>query len=169
MNPTAKTGSSSAESGIFDNSKLANRPAEIIMGIDIKKENRAALGRSRTRTSPPVIVAPEREIPGNRARICAIPIQMASAQVISFKDRERWPNFSEITNNMAVISKKTEVAPGLPKAFSRVPLKINPNRPAGMVAMIRSQASFDYGCAVGCLWRKSWMVIFVMETISVQK
>jgi len=47
---------------------IAN-PAAIMIGIDIRKEKSAAPKRSRLLVIPPVIVAPEREIPGNNASI----------------------------------------------------------------------------------------------------
>ena len=47
-------------------------------GISIRKENRAAVSRSRPRKRAAVIVIPEREVPGARDRTWASPIQMPS-------------------------------------------------------------------------------------------
>ena len=61
-------GSRVAGSGTLDKSTMAANPATSIIGIDIKNENRADNGRSKSRVMPPAIVAPEREIPGNKAK-----------------------------------------------------------------------------------------------------
>ncbi len=48
-------------------------------GTDIKKLKRAAAMRSRFRLSAAAMVAPEREMPGNNAKACPNPIQVASS------------------------------------------------------------------------------------------
>lgn len=55
--------------GILIKSSVANKPAANKIGIDIRKENRAAVGRSKSLLIAPVIVAPDRDIPGKRAKI----------------------------------------------------------------------------------------------------
>ena len=46
----------------------------------MRKEKRAAAGRSKFRVIPPVMVAPEREMPGKIANAWKMPIQRASTQ-----------------------------------------------------------------------------------------
>ena len=43
-------------------------PARTTIGIDNRKENRAASSRFKPKSIPPEIVDPEREIPGSRAK-----------------------------------------------------------------------------------------------------
>ena len=45
-----------------------------MVGILIKKENVTAVARSIPVPSPPEIVNPERDAPGNNAMICAHPV-----------------------------------------------------------------------------------------------
>ena len=56
-------------------------------GIDRKKLSRVAATRSRPRTSPAEMVAPERETPGISARHCTAPMTSASRSVSSFSPR----------------------------------------------------------------------------------
>ena len=55
--------------GDFTRSSSARKPAASIIGIDMRKEKRAASLLSILRDKPPLIVAPDREIPGKMARI----------------------------------------------------------------------------------------------------
>ena len=105
-------------------------------GMDIRNEKRAAEGRSRLRVIPPVIVAPDRDIPGNNAKIWEIPIQMASSQSMLFKSRFLFPIFSANTNSAAVPNKKNAVTSGLLKADSIGSLNSSPIMLAGTVAMM---------------------------------
>ena len=57
-------------------------PAAKIIGIDSKKENRAAAFRVNPKAKPAVIVTPEREVPGISAMACAHPIKKACVLVI---------------------------------------------------------------------------------------
>src|ERR1700675_4801724 len=50
-----------------------------IVGIARKNENSVAAGRDRPRSRPPMMVAPEREVPGIMDNTWATPIQIASA------------------------------------------------------------------------------------------
>ncbi len=50
------------------------REAPAIVGIPMKKENSAAVVRSKPRMSAPIIVAPEREVPGTRDRTWKRPV-----------------------------------------------------------------------------------------------
>jgi hypothetical protein len=45
-----------------------------MMGVDNKKENRAAVSRVMLGKSPALIVIPEQETPGKRAMACAVPM-----------------------------------------------------------------------------------------------
>ena len=50
-------------------SMLSYTPAAKKTGTDNKKANLAAVGRSKPRSIPPVMVDPDREAPGNTANI----------------------------------------------------------------------------------------------------
>jgi hypothetical protein len=52
------------KSGMASKSNVARSDAASMIGIDIKNENLATVVRSRFRSRPPVIVEPDREIPG---------------------------------------------------------------------------------------------------------
>jgi hypothetical protein len=67
IKPGINTRMDCVQSGIDIRSQKARSPAASMIGIDIKKENLAAPSRSKFRNIPPVIVDPEREIPGNTA------------------------------------------------------------------------------------------------------
>ena len=54
-----------------------------MVGIARKNENSVAALRDSPNSSPPMIVAPERETPGNIASDCAKPTLSASFQPIS--------------------------------------------------------------------------------------
>ena len=58
-------------SGVKLNPKLTNftRLAPSMTGIDMKKENSAAIGRSVPISIPPTMVDPERDVPGTNERI----------------------------------------------------------------------------------------------------
>src|SRR5690625_3496416 len=68
IHPAIKTTSSS---GVKLNPKPTNltKLAPSITGIDMKKENSAAMGRSVPIKIPPIIVDPDREVTGIRERI----------------------------------------------------------------------------------------------------
>ena len=68
MNPAMSGPICAPGSGMAARSRSATRPAPNITGTAMKNENRAASGRLRPRQRPAEIVAPEREMPGNRAR-----------------------------------------------------------------------------------------------------
>ena len=63
-------------------------------GIDIKKANRAADGRSNPRNKPALMVVPLRDAPGKTAKICITPINNESIQFIFSRDRVRFPKYS---------------------------------------------------------------------------
>jgi len=64
IKPMLKTGRKLPKSGIFTRSSKESSPAASMIGIDIRNENLAAASRFNPRLKPPLIVAPEREIPG---------------------------------------------------------------------------------------------------------
>ena len=57
--------------------------AAIITGTARKNENSVATLRSKPHIMPPIMVLPEREVPGIRASICAKPTTSASLTLIS--------------------------------------------------------------------------------------
>jgi hypothetical protein len=78
MLPTRKSNTSRASIPDPTASTRLKSAAAAVMGTLIRKENRAASSRRRPRKSPTVMVAPERETPGNRAAVWARPIPIAS-------------------------------------------------------------------------------------------
>src|ERR671918_2559199 len=76
--PTRKSNTSLASIPDPKASARLKSAAAVVMGTLIRKENRAASSRRRPRKRPIVIVAPERETPGNRAAVWASPIPSAS-------------------------------------------------------------------------------------------
>jgi hypothetical protein len=61
----------------------STRPAPAIMGIESRKEKRAAERRSNPRRSATQIVMPERETPGMTAKAWATPMRKAAEAVNS--------------------------------------------------------------------------------------
>lgn len=64
-----------SSSGVKLNPKPSNltKLAPSITGMDIKKENSAAIGRSVPSKIPPTMVDPEREVPGIKDKIWKSP------------------------------------------------------------------------------------------------
>src|SRR5690606_27443471 len=62
--------------------------ASTIIGIASRKENRDAVSRVMPRNRPAVMVTPERDVPGTRARAWAMPTRTASFQLSV--SRVRW-------------------------------------------------------------------------------
>ncbi|SKW73372.1 Uncharacterised protein [Mycobacteroides abscessus subsp. abscessus] len=58
-----------------------NSPEASTAGIASRNPNRAEAGRSSPRKSPALMVAPDRETPGIRAKACALPTITASFMV----------------------------------------------------------------------------------------
>ena len=58
-----------------------------MIGVDIRKENRAASSLVSVKKRAVVIVLPERDTPGIIAKACERPIQIASFKVIVFNVR----------------------------------------------------------------------------------
>ena len=69
MNPGRKIAICEPVSGSWNNLMIPIIPAANVSGMDIKKEKRAADGLSKPLSMPPVIVAPDREMPGKIAKI----------------------------------------------------------------------------------------------------
>ena len=61
---------------------LLKAPAAISVGTARKNENSVAARRDRPNSMPPMIVAPDRDVPGISAKACAKPTLSASAQLI---------------------------------------------------------------------------------------
>ena len=77
-------------------------PAKVMAGIPNKKENRAAVARSKPRNNPAVMVEPERDTPGIKAKVCANPINISSRGVRCSKSRFLVPIFSANPNKNAI-------------------------------------------------------------------
>jgi hypothetical protein len=75
-------------------------------GTASKKEKRAAAGRSRWRVMPPVMVAPEREMPGKSEMAWKQPTHSASNAPTDSSGRFFLPAHSAMTSSRAVTSKK---------------------------------------------------------------
>ena len=67
--------------------KLVKLPEAMIVGIDINIEIRAASFRVKPAHKAPVIVIPDREVPGMRAIACHSPHFNASGHVKDFNSR----------------------------------------------------------------------------------
>src|SRR5438552_14535308 len=81
-NPTPKAGSDCADRSVesFHNEYPV---AAKSVGIARKNENSVAATRDMPNSMPPMIVAPERDVPGNSANACAHPTFRASVQRMS--------------------------------------------------------------------------------------
>ena len=77
---------------------VARVPAPSITGTDIRNEKRAAAGRSKFLIIPPLMVDPEREIPGRREIAWNKPMIKVSIQEMVSICRIRLPTNSAITN-----------------------------------------------------------------------
>ena len=97
-------------SGLLTMSNPASRPAASMMGSDIRNEKRAAAGRSSWRAMPPVMVAPEREMPGKIATAWKKPVTSASSQVMPSSFFVRLPSVSPSSSKAAVTSMKRAAA-----------------------------------------------------------
>ena len=71
-----------------------NSPEANTAGMASRKPNRAASSRSRPRNRPALMVAPERDTPGTRARHCARPTIRPSRQVSCSAWRVCLPKYS---------------------------------------------------------------------------
>ena len=77
--PAVTTGASATpELNISLQFRSSNTAAAAVIGAEIMNENRAASARPSPTNLPPVIVEPEREIPGINAKHCATPTQSAA-------------------------------------------------------------------------------------------
>src|SRR2546427_2911169 len=81
MKPIAKTPMSSLDNAPQCLKRLYTEAAPKI-GMPRKNENSVAACREAPNHSPPIIVAPEREVPGQSARHCTKPIFSASIRLI---------------------------------------------------------------------------------------
>lgn len=140
MKPTIRVGICIVKVGDLIKSTNATAPAPSITGTDIKNEKRAADGLSRLRIIPPVMVDPDREMPGKRDITWNNPIINPSIQLIVSIERLRFPTRSANTNKAAVPSRNKPAASGLPKARSTRSLNRTPAITAGMVAKIKIPA-----------------------------
>ncbi len=94
MKPNASDGRYDMKFGMAIKSLVAIAPAANMIGIDMRKLNRAASFRSKPRHKPPLMVAADRETPGNNANACEQPMISASTQVIESILRSRLPIYS---------------------------------------------------------------------------
>src|SRR3972149_7545901 len=109
-NPAALGGRYPVKLGVSNKSKTLNPPAANMIGIIIRKEKRAAEDRSRWRVMPPVMVPPERGVPGNNEIACATPIHSASFQVSVSRVRFFLPLLSAIKSSPADPNRNRAVA-----------------------------------------------------------
>src|SRR5690606_8081195 len=70
--------------GLINSCHPKYKPASVIIGIDKRNENVAAVLRSKPSNNAIVMVIPERDVPGIKATDCAKPIFSASLMLISF-------------------------------------------------------------------------------------
>ncbi len=139
MKPTMRIGRKAPRFGISRRSGRLKMPAASMMGMDMRKAKRAAAGRSKLRVMPPVMVEPEREMPGKIEKAWNTPIQSASFQFIFSSWRERRPKNSAAMRKMAVMKRKNAVILGSLNTASTLSLRKTPAKPAGIVASTRYQ------------------------------
>jgi len=72
------------------------------VGTARKNENSVAAGRDKPKSMPPMMVAPEREVPGIRAKHCAMPTLSASRQFIVRVDSTRAGRAPRSTTRMTM-------------------------------------------------------------------
>ena len=77
------SGANSIELDPVDRSSSDFAPAAPIAGTLSRNDQRAAVARSMPENKPALIVIPEREVPGIKARICASPITIACHHLMS--------------------------------------------------------------------------------------
>src|SRR4029079_7753130 len=90
-----------------------------MIGIARKNENSVATLRDRPKSMPPMMVAPERDVPGTSEKHCAIPTASASFHVMSYTDSTRASPFDLYQRSTAKITS----APTMSAAATLVGLK----------------------------------------------
>ena len=83
-NPTRSVGANSAKPNAWDEFAIFNNSYAVappITGIAKKKENSVATALGNPKSIPPIMVAPEREVPGINAAHWASPTFRASSAV----------------------------------------------------------------------------------------
>ena len=113
-----------------------NNPEANTAGIASRNPNRADSGRSRPRTRPALMVAPDRDTPGISARHCATPTKRPSFQVSCSTWRFCLPKYSAAAmtaenTSIAVATNHRLRAPERMKS-----LNSRPSTPIGMEPMM---------------------------------
>ncbi len=113
-------------------------PAATSVGTARKKENSVAARRDSPNSNPPMMVAPEREVPGISAKHCATPTFSASSQVMSSTDSTRTTcrrrSAHRITSAPTI--KAMATGTGRNRVALMKPPNSNPNTAAGTKAML---------------------------------
>ena len=134
--PIARSGAIAARSSL-DSRRRFNSivPAPAMAGIPSKNPKRAAASRRNPRKSPPLIVAPERLMPGMSASACARPTMSPSTTptLCSGRSRELMRSANQSSNAPAVTAPAT--TRGVRTALSRRSPAANPRSTAGTVPM----------------------------------
>ncbi len=120
-------------------SRKVTRPAPAIAGMARRKEKRAAAVLERPARRPPVMVMPERDVPGMRASICMQPMAIALVQVrvsmfsVVFLDEA---NLSAAQSAIPQTMRPVAMASGERMRSISNTDRATPRMPTGMVAMM---------------------------------
>ena len=116
-------------------------PAPAMAGMPSKKPNRAAASRRKPRRSPPLIVAPERLMPGMSASACARPTMRPSMTPTLCSGRSREPTRSANQRSNAPAVTAPATTSGVRTALSSRSPAVRPSSTAGIVPITIARMS----------------------------
>lgn len=117
-----------------------------MIGTLIKKEKLAHSFFSVFANNPALIVVPEREIPGNMAMPCIIPIKIAVLKLNGLLVNGYFSFFLSATNNIRAVNKNDKNKYSPLNAFSTIGIKINAIIQVGIVAITNFKDCSENGC-----------------------
>ena len=132
--PISSSGALAARSSLDSRRRFSSMvPAPAMAGMPSKKPKRAAASRRNPRRSPPLIVAPERLMPGISARACARPTMRPSITPTLCSGRSRVLTRSANQRSSAPAVTAPATTSGVRTALSSRSPAVRPRRTAGIV------------------------------------
>ena len=129
-------------------STISIKSESTMIGIDIRKENFVTSSFLFPQRSPPLIVVPDLETPGNTAKPCATPIKKADLKVISFCFL-LFASFSLVKSKTA--DTKKQRGNNIPENDSlMIGIRIKHKMQVGIVATTIIIDSLEKGCLIIC-------------------
>ena len=140
--PISRSGALAARSSLDSRRRRSSMvPAPAMAGMPSKKPKRAADSRRKPSRSPPLIVAPERLIPGISASACARPIMIPSITPTLCSGRSRVLTRSANQRSSAPAVTAPATTSGVRTALSSRSPAATPTITAGMVPMTIARIS----------------------------